>query len=78
MSPKGTGILRFSNGTKNEEPVIVWQIAVRSLNDEVPQEKEKLRVWLDEAHKVVEKWFFTLIRGELQDTFEAQHGHSNH
>ena len=74
--PRGAGILRFSNGMKNQNPAFVWQTAIHSGDDRTPQDKEALSVWLNDAHDVAEKWFFTLIRGKLRDTFEVKHGHS--
>jgi uncharacterized protein (TIGR04255 family) len=75
--PRGTGILRFSNGQKNQEPALVWQIVIHSDADSAPKDTEGLSAWLKDAHDVAEKWFFTLIRGKLQNTFEVQHGRSD-
>ena len=74
--PPGFGILRISNGKKNEAPALVWQIVVRSTDDQVPNTPQSLDTWLEAAHEVAETWFFTLIRGELLKTFEAAHGNN--
>jgi uncharacterized protein (TIGR04255 family) len=73
----GVGALRFSNGMKNQKPALVWQIVVRSSREQVPQEPGDFGAWIDRAHDVVDKWFFTLVRGELLKTFEATDAHSN-
>ena len=75
--PKGMGILRFSTGKKHQNPALVWQIVIHSDKDSTPKDKDGLGIWLKDAHDVAEKWFFTLIRGKLRETFEVQHGRSD-
>jgi uncharacterized protein (TIGR04255 family) len=71
------GILRFSNGRKNQQPALVWQIVIRSMRDQVPKKQEAIEFWLSDAHDIAEKWFFTLVRGNLLETFEESHGNNN-
>ena len=75
--PSGSGILRVSNGRKNEESALVWQIVIRSADAQVPRDPSSLDIWLEDAHKVAETWFFTLVRGELLKTFESNDGNNN-
>jgi uncharacterized protein (TIGR04255 family) len=73
----GVGLLRFSSGTKNQAPALIWQIVIRTPDDKVPKDTRSLTTWIDAAHEVVDRWFFTLIRGELLKTFEAWDGDGN-
>lgn len=74
--PKGVGVLRFTNGLKNQEPALVWQIVILSGDDTAPKNTEGLSIWLKDAHDVAESWFFRLIQGKLLRSFEVGHEHN--
>lgn len=76
--PRGTGTLGFATGLRDNEPVIVMETIIASDSDHVPQRKGEFETWLSEAHELaVDKWFFTLIRGRLLDSFEPRDAHNN-
>jgi uncharacterized protein (TIGR04255 family) len=70
--PRGLGILRFSNGMKNQASALVWQIVIRSVDEQVSKDEQELSIWLKDAHDMAEKWFFTLIRGKLLKMFGGE------
>jgi len=49
--------LRISAGTKSGSRAVVWEIVVSSTGENVPQEKEQICTWSEEAHNVARKWF---------------------
>jgi len=69
--PKGIGIISFAIGKKGDEPSIIMNTVVRSLNDDAPKQATGIEEWIDQAHAVTHKWFFTLIRGRLRSIFEG-------
>lgn len=71
QKPTGVGVLAFSTGLKEGQPSIVMQITIRSEDSGVPKQPDAYEQWLNDAHSVVDKWFFTLCRGPLLKSFEA-------
>ncbi len=75
--PAGVGVLGFANGTRDGTPAIILEITIRSDGKNVPKNRDEFAAWLNDAHVVSDKWFFTLCRGELMRTFEADDGKSH-
>lgn len=73
-SPKGIGAIRLSTGSQNEVPSLLWHLYVQSVELDVPQERSAFKEWLEQAHTVVESWFFALIEGELEKQFGGDLG----
>lgn len=69
--PKGTLHLRLATGRKEDSPALIWETVVQSAGDDVPQMPSEFQPWLDEAHDVTHKWFFRLIKGELERRFRG-------
>jgi uncharacterized protein (TIGR04255 family) len=69
--PTGVGILAFATGLKEGQPSIILQITIRSEGLGVPKQPAGYEAWLQDAHNVVGKWFFTLCRGSLLESFET-------
>jgi uncharacterized protein (TIGR04255 family) len=72
----GTGTIRFSTGTKQGEQALIWELNVLSKNEQAPQDDAIFKKWLNDAHDVVERWFFALIEGELERMFDRGAGHA--
>ena len=71
--PRGLGVLSFVSGAKNGKPAIILETNIRSQNDDVPKKEDNFDAWLSDAHEVVDKWFFTLCRGKLLESFEPRY-----
>lgn len=67
--PAGFGTLLLATGKYDEIPALILDLNVRVTGDDVPQDAASFEHWLSEAHLVVETWFFTLIRGNLEQQF---------
>jgi len=70
--PRGVGLFSFSDGQRDGQSAIIWTIVVRSLEQDAPQQPKRLKEWLDAAHELADKWFFTLARGSLMLIFEGR------
>ena len=70
--PQATGTLSLATGESADKPGILWSIIIRSYPGHVPDTHEKIMSWSDEAHDVVDRWFFTLARGSLMETFDRE------
>jgi uncharacterized protein (TIGR04255 family) len=68
QKPKAVGVVAFSTGLKQNVRSIIWENMVIS-RENVPQNIEAFDAWIDEAHAVTDRWFFTLSRGKLLETF---------
>jgi uncharacterized protein (TIGR04255 family) len=69
-SPRGVVSLKFGNGEVLGERKFIWETQVQSINEDVPPLGEGLERWLEDAHSVACSSFFTLIKGDLQTSFE--------
>jgi uncharacterized protein (TIGR04255 family) len=74
--PKGIGALVFANGARENRPSIIMEILIRSDASDVPQSPAAFATWIDDAHAIVDKWFFTLCRGDLLRRFEEKPAHA--
>jgi len=70
--PRGIGLLSFATGESDKKTGILWQIIVRSHPSHTPKTYEEITQWTRDAHDVVDRWFFTLARGSLMDTFDRE------
>ena len=75
--PKGVLKFRISKAKKLDQgqnrmnEVLLWEIRVESNEADIKLEiPSNLNQWLEEAHSVAHKWFFTLIEGDLLRSFE--------
>lgn len=69
-NPAGLGILNVRRGTKMDNPALVWELLVVSAGEEAP-DLDELSQWLQDAHHVIEEWFFELIKGNLYQSFKG-------
>ena len=69
--PSGIVSIQFTVGKVKNIQSIIWITTVRSLDDNAPKTIKGIENWLEEAHAVSDKWFFTLARGELMNKFEG-------
>jgi len=69
--PEGTVGLRFLTGERENKPALIWETVVGSGSASAPADPAGFRLWLDAAHQVSEDWFFKLIEGELERTFDG-------
>jgi len=68
--PKGAVYLRFTRGKIKEADAIIWETAVQSMSEDVPEDRDEIANWIKKAHELTGDWFFTLIEGELLRRFE--------
>src|SRR6266511_6385625 len=54
--PQGVGTVRFSTGTKKQQPALIWQIIIQSSANraQVPKTPQDLQRWEDDANAVVD------------------------
>lgn len=70
MEPAGVASLRIATGEKNGENSLVWETMFRSLGKDAQSAKEKVHVWVEDAHRVAHDWFFDMIEGDLLEEFK--------
>ncbi|MCZ7616856.1 MAG: TIGR04255 family protein [Myxococcota bacterium] len=70
-TPKGACGLSFSTGRAGDKPALIWQLEAQARGGDVPRDEASLGQWLEDAHAVVERWFFTLSEGQLLDSFKG-------
>ena len=70
-NPKGEARLMIANGLKDDRDHIIWHLAIRAERDDAPWGYDKLRQWLEDSHKVIDKWFMKLTAGELLESFKV-------
>jgi uncharacterized protein (TIGR04255 family) len=71
--PLGVGYVQVGNGTRDSAPSLVWDLSVASSDARAPRLDTGFAQWLDEAHDVMEDWFFALVEGDLQQQFGDTH-----
>ena len=69
--PRGTGVLNIGRGEKKGKSALVWDLLLISQGANIPG-FDILDPWLSDAHDVLEKWFFTLIEGDLYQEFRGE------
>ncbi|MFQ6062270.1 MAG: TIGR04255 family protein, partial [Methanosarcinales archaeon] len=70
IKPKGAVHLRFVRGKRKDSDALIWETQVQSLKDDVPKVKNKITIWVKDAHELTNDWFFKMIEGELLRRFE--------
>ncbi|RLB07039.1 MAG: hypothetical protein DRG59_06980 [Deltaproteobacteria bacterium] len=68
--PKGSVHLRVLRGKREGRDALIWETHVQSVGDEVPEDKIRIRSWIDNAHTLTDDWFFKMIEGDLLRRFE--------
>lgn len=69
--PTATGMLTFATGRHKEKPSIILQLTIGAKDKDTPSNRDSFSAWVDQAHTVIDRWFFTLCRGALLNTFEG-------
>lgn len=69
--PAGVCGMSFVTGKSLDRPALIWQLEAQARDADTPQDAQGLSQWLEEAHSVIEKWFFTLSAGELLNGFKG-------
>jgi uncharacterized protein (TIGR04255 family) len=72
-APRGIVTLTVARGKRQNLPSVIWDTSVLSKLPHVPNEMPTWEAWLEDAHRVMDRWFFALTRGKLLETFEGQH-----
>jgi uncharacterized protein (TIGR04255 family) len=72
--PEALATVSFGSGMRDQSPVVIWELMLQSEGEYAPQQPAVLESWIDDAHSLLEKWFFTLCRGKLLNQFEGSHG----
>jgi uncharacterized protein (TIGR04255 family) len=71
-SPTGLVNIKFATGQKEKNPAIVWETTLQSSSNDVPALPNAIEQWLQDAHEVTSDWFFKLIEGELEGSFDNE------
>jgi uncharacterized protein (TIGR04255 family) len=67
-SPPGEAQIRIATGQRNGDPAVIWEISVQS-SDQVPAGLDSVGSWTNDAHEIVDDWFFKLVAGELLEKY---------
>lgn len=70
-APRAVASIGFSTGDRRGKPSLLWELTILSTNDDAPADAAAFETWLGGAHDIVEKWFFALIEGELDQAFNG-------
>lgn len=70
LEPRMQAGLNIALGQARDKPAILFDIVVQTTASDVPQTMDTFARWIDDAHRVVDKWFFALVRGDLLTSFE--------
>lgn len=68
----GAGTISFATGLKEGKQTILWDTQIVSRGEDAPTEIRALDDWLTKAHDIAEKWFLTLTRGDLYESFKEK------
>lgn len=69
--PPGTAEIMAALGKKGDEESVIFHLIVRSKKTAVPQSREELEIWANDAHNVIDAWFMKLCEGELLNSFKG-------
>lgn len=69
--PKGQALIRVATGNVGQSKGLIWELLFLSAGEDACQlmPVENFLDWLTKAHDVLEKWFFSMIDGELKTQF---------
>ena len=68
--PNGIIHLRFARGKRKGIDVLIWEEAVQLTEIDASMAEEEIIAWVNEAHTLIDDWFFKVIEGELLRRFE--------
>ncbi|MCX6750115.1 MAG: hypothetical protein NTZ83_01540 [Candidatus Pacearchaeota archaeon] len=68
--PEGAIRMRVLKGKVKTSDTLLLETMVNLTGEDVPQEKGKIFDWVRYAHGLIHKWFFKIIKGDLQRRFE--------
>lgn len=69
-SPEGFVDLVFNKGIKQGKEALIWETTIFSQADQCNVLLTSPDTWLDQAHKLAEELFFSMIQGELLEKFK--------
>lgn len=69
VKPKGLMSFNLFKGQRNQKDAIIWDYAITSTKPNLPAFPKEASQWLEDAHTVSSNWFFSLIDGELLESF---------
>jgi uncharacterized protein (TIGR04255 family) len=67
--PRSVAALQVGTGKHLGVPSILWDLSVSSKDALAPTLSAQFEDWLTQAHDVMESWFFSMIRGTLDERF---------
>ena len=67
VDPDQSLLRRLAVNRSTGNPAVILELNIQSQEDQSPREAEECEAWLKNAHDVAESWFFSLIKGELED-----------
>jgi uncharacterized protein (TIGR04255 family) len=70
IKPKGEVHLRFVQGKRKDVDALIWETQVQLINDDVSKDKKEIVMWVKDAHKLTDDWFFKMIEGNLLKRFK--------
>ena len=70
--PAGIITLRFAIGSYMNQPALIWETLVQAASGHIPAIPDGFSTWLEEAHDLINDWFFRLIDGELKERFSGE------
>jgi uncharacterized protein (TIGR04255 family) len=68
--PAGSIQLRLARGQKQERDILIWETFTYTTTKQLFSDPDSIVAWADQAHDLIEDWFFKLIDGELIRRFE--------
>lgn len=68
--PSGTFHSRFVRGKLRDNDALIMETMVQSEAGNVPNRKDGIIAWAQEAHSLAHEWFIRIIKGELRQRFE--------
>jgi uncharacterized protein (TIGR04255 family) len=69
VHPKGTFSLRFTSGKMGNDEALIWEFNLNSINLNIKNQRS-IEKWVEEAHDLIEKWFFKTIENGLLERFK--------
>ena len=67
----GVVSVTFALGLREEKPSIIWDTQILAKGDDIPKTLDEYDTWIGKAHTISGKWFRTLSRGKLYDSFKG-------
>lgn len=72
QKPKGVVVVRVATGNlrEHDKPVLVWELQFSTTERDLPSLPGGFGEWLDQAHAVIDGWFYGLADGPLLEGFK--------